>query len=713
MRIVHSVGLGCLVAVAACGGGIDDGFRLPSGTPVILISIDTLRADRLPAYGYTSVATPAIDRLARDGIVWERAYTHSPLTLPAHASLFTGQLPSVHGVRDNLGYRIDPGHGPTWAGLLQSHGYATGAAVSSFVLRRGTGIELGFDHYDDGIAFDPSAALGGLQREGDLTLARALAWMDGAASRPVFLFLHLYEPHAPYAPPAPIAARYGATYDGEVVAADSVLGRLFAALDARGLYERAMILLVSDHGEGLGDHGEDEHGVFLYSSTLHVPLIIKLPGARASGSRTSQPVQLVDLYPTIAALLGIPLPPRGMPGAPLLPLAANDAPERPIYAETFYPRLHFGWSELTSLIMGRHHLIQGPRPELFDVVADPAERVDLSARQSQVLTDLAGRLQDYTSELAPPDEVDDETRRRLASLGYVAWSVGGADLAVDPKDRVEVLRELARAGRYFADGDMTGAIPLLRAVLGREPAIVDAWEQLGRGLEVLGDPQGALEAFREAQRHVARPELFAPRLAELELRLGRPERAAEEARLAIDVDPALAWAMLAEIALLRGDREGAVSYAQQGYALRDARPRPAYVWAEVLLAQGRPEEALRVLDQLRLVEVGTSSALPPRGLSFRRGKVLADLGDAARSEAAFLEEIERYPDATEAYTHLAVLYAVTGRPGEGIAMIERLLDRPRAPAGRHEAVKALRAMGQPARAAQLESAEVPRHATSR
>jgi arylsulfatase A-like enzyme len=235
--------------------------------PVILISIDTLRADHLPAYGYTAVRTPAIDTLARDGILFRNAWSHCPLTLPSHLSLFTGLLPPDHGVRDNAGYRFDPAAHTTLAALLRERGYRTGGAVSAYVLRGATGAGNGFEDYDDVIGVIDGAPLGALQRPGAMTEKIAERWIDAHASQPFFYFLHIYEPHAPYAP----------TYDADVAAADGVVGTLLAHLEKTGLYDRALIVLVSDHGEGLMEHGEQEHGVFLYREDLHVPLLLKLP----------------------------------------------------------------------------------------------------------------------------------------------------------------------------------------------------------------------------------------------------------------------------------------------------------------------------------------------------------------------------------------------------------------------------------------------------
>ncbi len=272
--------------------------------PVILISIDTLRADHLPDYGYADVETPALRALRKDSILYENAYSHVPLTLPSHAALLTGLLPYENGVRDNVGFRLSPSH-QTLAVLLRSRGYATGGSVSSYLLRGETGISTGFDFYDDELEHNT------VERPGTVSEARLERWLESASAsgRPVFAFLHLYEPHTPHAPPEPFRTRYaGHLYDGEIAASDVIVGSLLDFLKRKNLYEPAIVIVLSDHGEGLGDHGEEEHSVFLYREDIRVPLFVKLPGSRLAGRKMSAPVALTDVFPTVTALLGIKAP---------------------------------------------------------------------------------------------------------------------------------------------------------------------------------------------------------------------------------------------------------------------------------------------------------------------------------------------------------------------------------------------------------------------
>ena len=325
--LVFSVLLAMGIAAVSCRQK-DSVPAVPRGTPVILISIDTLRSDRLPAYGYDRVETPAIDRLRADSILFEQAYTQVPLTLPAHVSMLTGLYPPEHGVRDNAGYRLRSEGLPYLPRLLKDLGYGTGAAVSAFVLRATAGLDAGFDFYDDHLRIGAKTLLSDVQRDGSDTLEAAREWLHSVAGEPFFFFFHIYEPHAPHSPPEPYASRYESTYDGEVALSDAIIGELLDELKLLGVYDSAIILLTSDHGEGLYDHGDYEHGLLLYRESLQIPLILKLPFSERGGTSVERAVGLIDVVPTIASLLGIELPDH-LPGVSLL--AGEDEVEpRPI-----------------------------------------------------------------------------------------------------------------------------------------------------------------------------------------------------------------------------------------------------------------------------------------------------------------------------------------------------------------------------------------------
>ena len=378
-----------LLPSAACTRGGTGPFE---GAPVVLVSIDTLRSDRVGCYGYAKAATPTLDALAREGVLFTDAFSHCPLTLPAHVSLFTGLLPPTHGVRDNLGFTLDPKH-RTLARRFQEQGYATGGAVSAYVLRGSTGIADGFSLWDDTFETRSGAeAIGDLQRDGAVATEALAHWVEAQGGRRFFAFLHLYEPHSPYTPPAK-HGHHADPYDGEVAYADELVGRLLARLRSAGVYDRAVLAVTSDHGEGLMDHGEQEHGFFLYREALQVPLVLRLPGGRKAGTRVTGVAGHVDLAATLLDLAGLPA--DGMEGASLRgAIDSGHTAARPVYSETFYPRYHFGWSELLSATEDRYRFIRAPRSELYDRLRDPREQHDLAATRAEAVAAMASWLEE-------------------------------------------------------------------------------------------------------------------------------------------------------------------------------------------------------------------------------------------------------------------------------------------------------------------------------
>ena len=662
--------LGLVCGLAACGGGHSEPgpTTFAKGTPVVLVSIDTLRADRLPAYGYTGVATPAIDRLAHDGIVFENAYSHSPLTFPSHTSLLSGLLPPEHGVRNNIGYKLDPKH-ETLAALLKARGYATGAAVSAYVLRRSTGIDRGFDFYDEVTTAAGTKAAGEVQRAGPETVARALEWLRGSGSRPFFLFVHLYEPHTPWTPPPEELARYGATYEGEIAAADAALGQLLDGLRQLGRYDEALVVLVSDHGEGLGDHGEAEHGILLYREALHVPLLVKLPGARQHGSRQTALAGLRDVVPTVAAALGF-TPPVAAHGRNLLDPAGTATAS--VYSETYYPRIHLGWSELRSLVDARYHLIDGPRPELYDVARDPAERRDILSEKAQAASAMRAALASGTADFQAPAPATKQERERLMSLGYLAGGApppaAGAALP-NPRDKIASYGRARAAFALVEQGKDAEAVRAFDQVLAENPGFVDALTERAGALGRLGRYQDSAQAYARAIEKA--PDLAAPlslTLARVELEMGDFEKAAATARQALGAEPAAAHELLASIALATGKLDDAEREAALAKGDAGAEARAAVIQAELAARRGKPEAALE-----RLAEVKAASAAlgPVPWLEFVRGDVLARLGRHAEAESALRAEIQAFPNHARAYASLAIVTALEGRP---LAESRRLLE---------------------------------------
>lgn len=640
--------------------------------PIVIISIDTLRADHLRIYGGTRAVTPHIESLAADAIVFESAYSHVPLTLPSHVTMLTGLLPAEAGVRNNLGYRFDSTRHPTIPALLKAKGYETGAAVSAYVLRSATGLGSLFDHYDDEMDRAPAGgAIGDVQRRGEATVRSALNWIRARTGKPYFFLLHLFEPHAPYAPPEPLRSQYAdAPYDGEIAAVDAHVGTLLAALKANGDYERATIILLSDHGEGLGDHGEAQHGIFLYREAIHVPLIVKLPAGEMRGTRVKAPVQLIDLMPTVAAIAGFESP-ANLKGNSLVSIARGDAPaDRRIFSETMYPRIHLGWSDLGSLIDSKHHFIDAPVPELYDLVNDRAETANVLTANRRVYASMRSEMQNYDRSLAPPQVVDPEEAAKLTALGYLGSTNAAATLdgLPDPKDGIRDLERVAAAGVMIERGEFAEAAAVLQNIVKINPSYADAWTILARALAGLGRIDEATAAYRKT---IELAPMLAPgtamSLAELFMRQGRFDDAIEHAEIAIATHPSAARLLIAQAHL--GRRDFASAERESSLLAHDAETRQeaAIIVAQVRNAERRPQDALAILDQLQRSLAGESA---PPNFWFARGDALVRMNRVEEAERAFDEEVRRYPRNREAYVRAAVLQVLSGREADG----ERTLD---------------------------------------
>ena len=677
--------MGVLVVLILLGCAKRDQFP---NAPVILISIDTLRADHLSVYGAKLVDTPAIDRLAADGIVFENAYAHVPLTFPSHATIMTGKLPFENGVRSNIGYKLDVNAQPTLPRLLSQHGYATGAAVSAYVLRRDTGMGSLFDFYDDAMEVWESATLGALQRRGDETVHAALGWVDRVEKRPFFLFLHLFEPHTPYEPVEPFRSKYANPYDGEIATVDAILGRFLAELDKRGLYDRSLIILDSDHGEGLGDHGEAEHGVLLYREVLHVPLIVKLPGRRLAGRRVPEVAQLVDILPTITTAVGAKTP-AGLPGVSLIDLAERRR-QRTVYSETLYPRLHLGWSQLRSLTDAREHYIESPAPELFDVINDPAEKRNIREQRRRDALSLAGQLSTVPLNLQPQHGANAEEMARLSALGYLSGAAShNSGPLKNPRDHIQVLAQVQQTFVLNQQGRYRESIELCRQILRDNPDLVDVYTQMAGDLRRLGQLHEALETYKEAIRRS--PQLvdsIATEIAKLDLDLGDLKAAELNAQQAMKLDPADAHLILGAIAEKRTDWAAAEREARLAVAAEE-RPRvPALIMlARVLTEQQKFDEALSVINR------AATRAHPVPTLAATRGDILARLGRNREAETAFREEMQRFPTATDGYVSLALLLASEHRFGEIEPTLEAMVKASPKPATYFLAAREMKDLG--------------------
>jgi hypothetical protein len=416
-------------------------------------------------------------------------------------------------------------------------------------MRKKTGIAQGFEFYDDGLAISgPNMTIGRIQRDGGETIEASREWIR-SQRKPLFFFLHMYEPHTPYEPPEPYRSRYADRYDGEVAYTDDLVGRFLALLKEQGLYDRALIIFLSDHGEGLGDHGEEEHGIFLYREAIEVPLLVKLPGGRRGGSTVETPVQLSDVFPTIleqTATTG------GKPSAgtsSLLAFLEREQPGRQVYSETYYPRLHFGWNDLHSLVDGKHHYIEAPRAELYDLTRDPGETTNVLESNRRVAFRMREALAPLIRLASNPAPVDAEEAAKLAALGYLGSTVvtNPEDELPDPKDKIGTFREIQRAFALVRSHELQEGLELVDAILAENAKMVDVWELKSRALSSLGRREEAIAAAKEGLRLSPTASHLALEIANLALGLGRLDEAEQHAGLVTRTDPARAHEILARI----------------------------------------------------------------------------------------------------------------------------------------------------------------------
>lgn len=477
---------------------------------VVIITIDTLRADHLGCYGYKQIRTPNIDALAADSVRFEHAYTPVPVTLPAHTAIFTGTYPLLSGMHDFSGNKLSPTQ-PTLASVLKQHGYVTGAVVGSAVLDSRFGLNHGFDFYYDHFDFNrlQESNLEEMERPGNVVADMTLDWLAENYKTSFLLWMHLYDPHYPYRPPAPYNQQYkDRPYDGEIAFADAQVGRLIAFLKSKNLYRNTIIVLSGDHGESLGEHGEKTHGFFLYNATLHVPVIVHLPQTASSVKTISGVVSLVDLMPTVLQRLKVDLPAQ-VQGHSLLRLmtAKTEEESRSVYAETFLPRLHFNWSELRSVETEKYQFIEAPKPELYDLSRDPGETQNLYAEKKAVAGELQARLRAMIRQYSPDRELAEKTgldpalMEHLKSLGYAGFSGGGnltttASSLPDPKDRIQVYELISDAIAESQHGEYQSSMEKLTAALKTESASVPVHYLLGLNYYRLHEFSKAADEFQ-------------------------------------------------------------------------------------------------------------------------------------------------------------------------------------------------------------------------
>lgn len=482
---------------------------------IIFITVDTTRADRMDFLGSKRGLTPNLDVLAKQGVVFEKAYSQAPLTPVSHATIFTGTYPQFHTVTD-FGHPL-PSLLPFVPEILHKSGYHTAAFIGSLILdpkaSMAPGFDRGFDLFDAGyhVKRDPDQSrYESIERRGMDVVSHAIAWLKNNRQSPFFIWVHLYDPHAPYDAPPPYDKRFSDPYDGEIAYADAALGKLFDYLRQRGIYDRALIAMMSDHGESLGAHGESMHGIFLYDETIHVPLLFKLPGELLAGRRVTARVRLVDVAPTLLSMLSLPLPPtfQGQSLVPLMKPSQKPLAELPAYAETDYPHRAFGWSALRSMRTGKYLFVRAPKRELYDESEDKGAQRNLAGSSPAVTDTLQSQLDEFHERTSSfPDKsqaktMSSEQSENLAALGYVSSNSAAASQnpleGADPKDKIGISNILHEGMIAVEDGRYREAIPLLQRVLDDSPSVSVAQVQLGIALAKVRRYPEAIAALRKA-----------------------------------------------------------------------------------------------------------------------------------------------------------------------------------------------------------------------
>lgn len=607
-----------------------------SGAPlrplnVVVVTVDTLRPDHLRCYGDEKIDTPAFDRLAQSGVLFEDAVTSAPLTPPSHASIFTGQYPTVHHVRNTGGFILQSSARPL-ARILHEQGWDTAAFVSSAVLKKIFGFNNGFAVYDDEMPRPGNAEefREDPERRGGETVDRAVRWLNNQSGRPYFLWVHLYDPHMPYNPPSPFRQKYaGRPYDGEIAYTDQQLGRLLDAVEKKSPAGKTVVALLSDHGESLSEHGEFTHGVFIYDSTLRIAFMMSGPGIPA-GLRVKQQVRAVDFLPTILALLGGG-PPPNVQGLDLSPVFSGKAVVTEInYAETLYPKLALGWAELRGIRTNRWMYIRAPKPELYDLAADPGEMTNVIAQHPAEVQKFEAQLNRVIgnggAEKVQTNMIDERSMAQLRSLGYLSgFSPGEYDLngkGADPKDRVGILKLLYLAEDSSSNLPEPRRIALLQQAVSLDPTNPSLYHQLGGELEKVGRYDDASRLYESAL-----------------------SKGVENGRL---------HSRIADLALRRGDKDRAIVEYEKAARFNATDLESQTNLATAYLQKGRIPDAERVFQWVLTSDADNAAAQNGLGL------VAIQRNNVAEAKTHFEKAVQSNPDLVEAQMNLGLIYDMQG-----------------------------------------------------
>jgi arylsulfatase A-like enzyme/tetratricopeptide (TPR) repeat protein len=660
---------------------------------VILVTLDTTRADHLACYGYPGVRTPILDALAGRGVLFEQCASSSPLTLPSHSTIMTGMYPTYHGVRLNGNTALSEEQ-TTIAEVLAGRGYECGAFIGAFVLDGRWGLKQGFQHYDD--SFDlkkyKHLDLGGVQKPGNEITDAALAWLEGRKDKPFFAWVHFYDPHSPYEPPEPFYSEYNKSmaglYDGEIAFMDSQIGRLESWLEANGLIKNTILVLIGDHGEGLGSHGEGTHGYFIYDYAVHVPFLVVTPLKGLSGVRVSLQVRAADVFPTVLELAGT-AGPGNVNGRSLVPAMFDPkaADQDPAYSESMAPNLQFGWAPLRALRTTRFKFIDAPRPELYDLTRDTAEESDVQNRypdQALAMKKELDRLVLETGRGAPVPQaanLDRETVERLAALGYIGAPVApkkagekGTGVLADPKDKLVIFESIQRAGEMIFSEKYAPAADLLEGALRKEPRIPQALLLLATCYVELGKREEAKARLDEVLRDDPESTQALIALANILMGEGKGEDAIALCKrtLAVDSRNNQAYALIAEAYVNDANPAGALPYIEKAVEIQPKLTQSRLTLAACLVGTKQYDRAEPMFRDI----VRESPKFP--FAHFNLGILFEEQGKWDEARGAYSEEVTLYPNEYRARFNLGkVLFRFGDRQGYMDQMREVIRIAPR------------------------------------
>jgi choline-sulfatase len=638
-------------------------------TNVILITIDTVRADHTGPYGAKGVATPTLDTLARDGIVFDHAISQVPLTWPSHAVILTGIYPFQNGVQDFTGQPLDPRFRSV-AQVFKQQGYVTAAVVSAFVLDRSWGLARGFDFYDD--TFSPEAFmkrdLGLVDRRAGESVSRAISWLQKNPRRPFFFWLHLYDPHSPYDPPEPYRTQYrDHLYDGEIAYADHELGRLITWLKRNQLYERSVIIMLSDHGESLGEHGEKEHGFFIYNSTVRIPLIVKPPaGSRLRTEHEPRPVETTAIAPTLLRLAG--LNNAIVSQFSSSPLVGDNADKHDAaYSETFYPFSSFGWNPLRALETSRYQYIDGPEPELYDLGTDPEEKNNIVLGQPSTAAVLKDKLQKLEQQnpftpQASAGELSPDSQEKLRALGYVAFRSPVPEAALvkglpDPKSKLWEFNTILAAEDAFHTNDLETGKKLLTQVDAKDPNMYIVGFLLGEAALTERNWQEAANQFKRCLQLNPNFDQAMTGLARALMYLGDDAGAKQWAHNALKYNPQnyRAWYQLGVIEA-KTDKQAAIAAYEKAVGIQ---ANFAPLRRDLGLLYYQQKDYGKAAQHLaHAVELGMEDALMLNNL----GISYSLTGQLQKAVSSYRRAIQLDPNLAQAHLNLGYAYQQLDRP---------------------------------------------------